>query len=276
MRLAARLGSVFLPFVFRGHHLVEEVLMNAVAKIWLLVVFILSALNVSTACHALLLNGSGPATQLTGTLGTVDAVSVDDSPLLAGYLGSTGLEDLEPPIDITRVQYDLLNNAGNGSIFEFRVTFPVGTNVIGAGNPRGFIDSSGVVQDYWEGSNFTILFDNGFGVYNYDQAFGSEWRIVYGPDHVTWQHLGNGFFADTATGRTDLGNVIPTFRLSFAPDTPLGMRPAQVTGFLTGLPVIATGMVLSAVPEPGSMVLVALGAMGIVTWCRRVRHDSRR
>jgi hypothetical protein len=238
--------------------------MNALVKAGFVTFVVVAVVQLAMPCQALMLDGNGLATQLTGSLGTVDVVSVDDSPMLAGYLGGMGLDDLEPPIDVKRVQYDVLNNAGNGSIFGFRVTFPVGTNVIGAGNPRGFINSGGVIQDYWEGSNFTTLFDNGFGVYNYDQAFGSEWRIVYGPDHVTWEHLGNGFFADTATGRTDVGTVIPTFRLTFAPDTPLGMQPAQVTGFLTGIPVVADGMVLSAVPEPHFAALILLGAAWLV------------
>jgi hypothetical protein len=243
--------------------------MYAVAKNSLTVLAGVCFIGLPTSSYALMLNGNGPATQLIGTLGTVDVVSVDDNPLLAGYLSGIGLEDLEPAIPVKRVQYDLLNNAGNGSIFEFRVSFPVGTSVIGAGNPSAFITSIGFVQNYWAGSNTTILFDNGYGVYNYDQAFGAEWRIVYGPDHVTWQHLGNGFFADTATGRTDLGTVTPTFRLTFDPDTPLGMQPAEVTGFDAGIAVAASGMVLSAVPEPNAAVLSLLGTVSLIGVRRR-------
>jgi hypothetical protein len=236
-----------------------------------LVCFVVCALGGPSICRALMLNGAGPATQLTGTLGTVDAVSVDDSPLLAGYLGSMGLVDLDMPIPIQRVQYDLLNNAGNGSIFEFRVDFPVGTNVLGAGNPSRYIDSAGMIHTQWGGSNHTLLFDNGFGIYNYDQDFGGEWRIIYAPDHVTWEHLGNGFLPDTATGRTDLGVITPTFRIVFDPDTRLGFQPAEVSGFVAGVgAVAASGMVLSAVPEPSAFVMLALMSLALVGVRRRV------
>ena len=35
------------------------------------------------------------------------------------------------------------------------------------------------MQNYWAGSNFSMVFDSGFGAYNYDIPFGSEWRIEY-------------------------------------------------------------------------------------------------
>ncbi len=244
--------------------------MNALSRLSLLCALAHAALSNAGVAHALLLNGAGTPTTLAGTLGTVDVMSLSDSPTMTGYLTLGGLVDPAPAIPIKRVQYDLLNRLGNGSIFEYRVDFPVGTNVIGAVNPGKFITAAGVMQNYWAGSNYGMVFDNGFGVYTYDLPFGSEWRIEYAADHVEWQHLGNGFFPDTATGRTDLGIAVPTFALLFDPATPLGLQPAQVTGHaVTGAPVIATGRVLSAVPEPQSAVIVACGAAALASQRRR-------
>ncbi len=233
----------------------------------------LAALVVPAISQALVLTGAGTATQLTGSLGTVDVVSVPDSPTLTGYLTSGGLLDPAPNIPIKRVQYDLLNTAGNGTIFEFRVDFRVGTTVVAAGNPGAFIDSAGTIQNFWAGSNYAMLLDSGFGTYTYDVPFGSEWQVVYAPDHVTWQHLGNGFVPNTATGRTDLGTALPTFALMFDPSTPLGLQPGLVTGRLaTGAPVDASGQVLSAVPEPQTWAMLAVGLL--VLAATRLRRSS--
>jgi hypothetical protein len=233
----------------------------------------LAAFIAPTISQALVLNGAGTATQLTGSLGTVDVVSLSDSPTLTGYLNSGGLSDPAPDIPVKRVQYDLLNNAGNGSIFEFRVDFPVGTGVIAAGNPGRFIDSAGTFQSYWAGSNYAMVLDAGFGTYTYDLPFGSEWQVVYAPDHVTWEHLGNGFFPDTATGRTDLGTALPTFALFFDPATPLGLQPGLVTGRLaTGGAVSASGQVLSAVPEPHTWAILGVGL--VVLAASRLRRSA--
>jgi len=215
----------------------------------------------------------GTETHLTGTLGDVQVNYVDDTATLTGYLDSTGLvTGVNPGIPEKRVQYDLLNNAGNGSIFTFRVDYTPGTTVIGASDPQGFYESDGTDQNYWGGEAYTTLFDSGFGVYSYNVANGGEWEIDYQSDHVTWTQLGNGFFADTATGLTEFG-FNTTFALSFAPDTTLGLMPAVVTGNLvTGAPVSASGMVLSAVPAipvPAAVWLFGSGLLGLIGVARR-------
>ncbi len=215
----------------------------------------------------------GTETHLTGTLGDVQVNYVDDNASLTGYLDSTGLvTGVNPGIPEKRVQYDLLNNAGNGSIFTFRVDYTPGTTVIGALDPQGFYDSAGTDQNYWGGLAYTTLFDSGFGVYSYNVANGSEWTIDFQADHVTWNHLGNGFFPDTATGLTEFG-FNPTFSLSFAPGTTLGLMPAEVTGRdVTGASVISTGMVLSAVPAipvPAAVWLFGSGLLGLIGVARR-------
>ena len=212
----------------------------------------------------------GTATNLTGTLGDVQVNYVDDTASLTGYLGPGGAV-INPavPIPVKRVQYDLLNNLGNGSIFSFRVDYALGTSVIGALDPQGFYQGDGTQQTYWGGKAYSTLFDNGFGVYDYNIANSGEWTIDYQADHVTWNHIGNGFFADTATGLTNFG-FNPTFSLDFAPDTILGLRSAEVMGRdATGAPVFSDGMVLSSVvPVPAAVWLFGSGLIGLVGMAR--------
>ena len=217
----------------------------------------------------------GTATTLNGSLGVVDATYVDDQVSFTGYLDSSGLVDPAPtPISAVRVQYDLLNQMGNGNIFTFRVDYAPGTTVIGAADPEGFYDGGGTQQTYWGGLAYAELFDAGFGTYNYDGPSGSEWAIDYQADHVSWTQLGNGFFPDTATGSTEFG-FNPTFALYFAPGTQLGLMPAEVTGFdATGMPVVASGQLLSAVvPVPAALWLFGSGLLGLVGVARRVSAD---
>ena len=221
--------------------------------------------TVPFSVHALSLT-RGTATTLSGKLGTVDATYVNDQVSITGYLDNTGLVDPAPTaIPAKRIQYDLLNNTGNGNIFEFRVDYAPGTAVIGAADPEGFYDGAGTLQTYWGGLAYTELFDTGFGTYNYDGPNGSEWAIDYQSDHVTWRQLGNGFFPDTATGDTNFG-FNPTFALYFDPSTPLGLQPALVSGFDTvGEPVSSSGQLLSAVvvPLPAAVWLFASGLLGL-------------
>ena len=213
----------------------------------------------------------GTETHLNGTLGDVQVNYVDDNASLTGYLSSGGLVTNATPIPIKRVQYDLLNNIGNGSIFTFRVDYTPGTTVIGAADPQGFYQGDGIKQTYWGGIAYTTLFDSGFGVYDYNATgFGGEWTIDYQPDHVTWNQLGNGFFNDTATGLTNFG-FNPSFSLAFAPDTILGLMPAEVTGrAVTGAPVLANGRVLSSVvPVPAAVWLFGSGLIGLIGVARR-------
>jgi len=210
-------------------------------------------------------------------LGTVQVNDVPDAGTVTvtGYLDQTGLVNPAPPISTRRVQYDVLNQAGNGIIFDFRVDYAPGTTVIGADVADGYYDSAGTRFTFWSGSGFMTLFDVGFGTYTYDvDGFGSEWQIDYASDHVSWHQIQNGFAPDTATGETNFG-FNPTFALEFKPGTPLGLEPASVSGLtLTGGAVSATGQVLSAVvPEPGTfaLVLLGLGAAGLAGRSQRSR-----
>jgi len=214
----------------------------------------------------------GTETHLNGTLGDVQANYVADNVSLTGYLDSSGLVTGATPIAATRIQYDLLNNLGNGNIFTFRVDYTPGTTVLGAADAQGYYDSIGTQQTFWGGLAYATLFDAGFGTYSYNVANGGEWDIDFQADHVTWTQLGNGFVDDTATGATDHG-FNPTFALYFKPGTTLGLMPSEVTGFdVTGLAVSSTGMVLSAapaVPVPAAAWLFGSGLIGLIGVARR-------
>jgi hypothetical protein len=77
--------------------------------------------------------------------------------------------------------------------------------------------------------------------------------------------FGQWVHCEHATGRTDLAVITPTFRIAFGPDTRLGWQPAEVSGFIADVgPVSAAGVVLSAVPEPSAVVMLALGALALI------------
>jgi len=233
---------------------------------------LLLLLATSSANSASLTLTRGTETHLNGTLGDVQTNYVADSVSLTGYLDSTGLVTGATPIPAKRIQYDLLNNAGNGSIFTFRVDYTPGATVLGALDPQGYFESNGTQQTFWGGLAYTTLFDAGFGTYNYNVLNAGEWSIDYQADYVSWTQLGNGFFNDTATGATNHG-FNPTFALYFAPDTTFGLMPAEVTGNdVTGLAVTSAGRVLSAapaVPVPAAVWLFGSGLLGLVGVARR-------
>lgn len=224
----------------------------------------------STQAASLSLTRGTPNT-LTGSLGTVDITYVDDDGSLSGALTMTGFQTFSP-IPSSRIQYDLLNRAGNSSIFSFTVPIGPGVDVIGAGDPTGFYQSDGTNQTYWGGLANTTLFDNGYGTYDYNLANGGEWVIDYQPDSVTWRQIGNGFFPDTATGRTNHG-FNPTFRLYFDPSVVFGLVTATVEGQdSTGGIVSASGRVLSgvsAVPVPAAVWLFGSGLLGLIGLARK-------
>ena len=215
----------------------------------------------------------GTETHLTGSLVDIQVNYSADTPAgITGYLTSSGLVTGATPIPVERVQYDLLNNTGNDTIHSFTVNYAPGTAVVGALDPQGFYDSAGTKQTYWGGVAYMTLFDSGYGTYNYNIANGGEWSIDYQADHVTWTQVGNGFFADTATGDTNFG-FNPTFSLDFAAGTTLGLMPASVTGYqVTGAPVNSSGQVLSAVPAvpvPAAIWLFGSGLFGLIGVARR-------
>lgn len=224
-----------------------------------------------THADALSLTRGTPAT-LTGTLGNVEVNYVSDNPTLTGYLGPSGIVT-GVNIPETRIQYDLLNMAGNGNILSYTVNYALGTSVLGAMEAVGYFDGSGGSHS-WNGTAYTTLFDKGFGIYNYNQVqFGSLWTIDYQSDHVTWNTTGNNFPADAASGFTNFG-FNPTFTLDFAAGTLLGLQPANVTGMqVTGAPASANGMVLSAVvPIPAAVWLFGSGLMGLLVIAKRRRQ----
>ena len=88
-------------------------------KSWFLFVLSVLLLVSSINANALVLQ-RGMETHLTGTLGDVQVNYVDDYVNLSGYLSSSGLVmdlPMEDWISTRRIQYDILNNSGNASIF---------------------------------------------------------------------------------------------------------------------------------------------------------------
>lgn len=204
---------------------------------------------IAPVCRALELTSTSNPTELAGSLGKVDVRSRVGDVTVTSLLTSAGVIDSSQNIPVRLVQYDLHNRRDNESIFSYTVFFDPSAEVVGALNPGAFRESSGTLQNYWAGSNTVSWFDAGYGGYAADvTGFGGEWRIDYQPDHVTWEHIGNGFFPDTATGQTDVGVALPTFGLAFAAGTPLAFQPALALGTGTS----ASGQVMSAVPEPAA------------------------
>lgn len=215
----------------------------------------------SLSSHALMLTGNGAATQLLGTLGTVDVVSLDDQASSTGYLGANGIVNNADPIPVTRVQYDLLSHIDNGDIFSFTVYYEEGIEVVGAGVAAEYIDQAGVSHD-WLASNYSMHFDQGYGVYDYELQNGGQWAVEYNPDNIKWILFGDGFAGGNATGRTDLGSAIPTFRILFPQSVELEMQRALVAGNN----LAADGHVLSAVssvPVPAAAWLFGSALLGL-------------
>ncbi len=220
----------------------------------------------STGALALMLT-RGTETHLAGPLGDVQVNYTSDAPYISAYLGPGGnIVTPSSSIPVERIQYDILNAEGNGIIFEFRVDFPKGTDVIGAGDPVAYYDMAGTHHS-WPDLPYITLFDQGYGTYNYDNG---EWEITYAPDHVTWKQLGNGLFPGTATGDTEYG-FNTTFSLEFDPSVQLGLQPARVDGFFStaGATVTSKGEVLSAVPLPPSAWLMGTGLLGLLGIVRK-------
>jgi len=243
-------------------------------KYWFLHLFTFLLLVSSINANALVLQ-RGTETHLTGSLGDVQVNYVDDFVNLSGYLSSSGLVMNLPQSDwvaTRRIQYDVLNNVANDSIFSLRINYDSSVTVLGALDPHGFFDESG--QGYgFGGIAYTTLFDNGYGTYDYNHTgYGSEWTIEYAADHVTWNNIGNGFLAGTATGFTEFG-FHPTFALYFAPDTEFGLLDATTNGVNS----VSSGQVLSGirgtvVPEPGTLSLLGLGLLAAAGIRKRKHH----
>ena len=229
----------------------------------------LAASLLASAAQALTLERGTPAS-LTGSLGEFQVNSVDDAPSLTGYHAGGSLQTgVEPPLPVTRVQYDVHNQSANSLAFAYTVSYAPGTAVLGAATAGGFYTEAGDRRTYWAGSGWATLFDRGFGTYAED---GSEWQIEYTADSVTWRQLGNGMDAGTATGLTNFG-FNPTFALYFERDTQLGWMPASVSGYnrVIAAQGVSGGLVISAVPESSTLGLMAAG-LALLAGLARVRR----
>jgi len=227
------------------------------------------AASTSLSGAALTLTGNGIATQLNGTTGTVDVVSIDDQVGNTAYLGQNGVVNNAPFIEGTRVQYDLFNHCLNEDIFSYTVYYEQGVDVLGAGVPSEYIDKFGVVSD-WSASNYMMRFDKGYGVYDYELLNGGQWAVEYNPDNIKWILFGNGFEGGTATGRTDLGTAIPTFSILFPESVNLELQRAVVAGNNKS----SAGLVLSAtspVPVPAAAWLFGSAIIGLAGVGRKRR-----
>jgi len=223
------------------------------------VAWALTTLMLAGTAQALTLDRGTPST-LTGSLGPFQVNSVDDAPNLTGYhAGGSLLTDVDPPLPVTRVQYDVHNQSPSSLAFTYTVTYAPGTTVIGAATPDGFYTETGDLLTYWAGSGYATLFDRGYGTYAED---GSEWRIEYTDSSVSWTQIGNGMAEGTATGLTNFG-FNSTFALYFERGTALGWMPASMSGYNRSIPTqgISDGLVISAVPEPSALGLMGAGLL---------------
>lgn len=123
-------------------------------------------------------------TTLTGSAGNVDVDSVPDAVSVTGAFTSNGTitNPLSSPIPVARIQYDILNSTV-GILTAYTVSYAPGTNVIGAETPDGFFDSSGAFHSFG-GTPFTTLFNNGYGLYYYNNT--NQWVIDYEPTYLRW------------------------------------------------------------------------------------------
>jgi hypothetical protein len=231
-----------------------------------------TGLLLSSHASALVLNGYGEASQLNGSLGSVDVRSSSDVVGWNAYLGAGGIVPMEGTATVQRVQYSMLNTQGNGDIFQYSVYFEPGTEVLGAGVPLRYIDDNGQLGS-WNGLAYSMLFDKGYGFYDYQLLNGGQWGVDYQIDHITWVLFGNGFADGTAIGQTDKGSASPRFSILFPEGTELGWQRASVFGNNLS----AAGQVLSAiaatpeVPVPAAAWLMGSGLIGLAGIARRRR-----
>jgi hypothetical protein len=245
----------------------------------------------TTAQAFSLTRGTPSPTPFDGAAAHIPQVNyVADNVTVTGAFTSGGLVSSGLSIAAERIQYDMLNPAGNTNnplspdafnVIEYTVHFPVGTTVIGASAPSGFVASDGTVGSFG-GSAFTTLFDTGFGVYDYNT--GSGWKIHYNADSVSWFGAALGgsaaLLTDSATGAVNAGggdHFVPTFELLFAPGTTLGLNDATIVGLraavtsIGSIPIIPgqTLSAVTAVPLPLSAWLFASALGGLAGYGRR-------
>ncbi len=214
----------------------------------------------------------GTETHLTGgsgfTFWDIQVNYVADKPSVTAYVDSGGnLVNAPSGIDVTRVQYDMLVTTPGTLLNTYKVTYQPGIGVFGVDVPAGFYREDGTRETYWQGNHgpYALRFDAGFGTYTY-----GEWAVEFQPDFIQWTQLGNGFFAQTATGATNHGFVTP-FAILFDPNVELDLLPATATGVDNGgEPRLAKGVVLSAVPS-ASVLYLLLPALGLLVLVRRHR-----
>jgi len=137
-----------------------------------------------------------------------------------------GTIDFDLNLPVNRVQYDILNLAAE-NIVSWTIYYDrsLGSKIVGAGIPTGYINESGVIHTLG-GQDYVTLFNEGYGVYTYNT--GAPWTIDYQPNRIvfTGPTAAPGLPKGTACGLTDVGSCLPSFALLWDPSVPVGYDAA--------------------------------------------------
>lgn len=202
----------------------------------------------------------------TSPIGALQGSAGADAAGLTGAYTSVGTITTFSLISTKRIQYNFLNETGQ-SLTSWTLTYPtsVAPLIIAAGAPDDYINAAGTVVNQG-GTLSATLFNDGFGVYNYDT--GLPWTFDYEADHLTFTAVsgaslpdGDGVGHITSDGTPF---ALPAFIVLFNPSLNEAGDPATA---IAG-PSNYSGTELGPVPEPTSG-LSLVGGLGLLLGFQR-------